>query len=380
MVSAVSSVKREKARREEAERLDAEVLDAIGRGWSEPLTDDEFDRLAREIFAHQFRFNPVYRQFCELRGVVAPADVETWMAIPPVPTGAFKVGRWATFPESREVAAFETSGTTSGAPGVHRFESLALYNVAILTSARRCLVPDVERLTCLFLSPSPAAAPRSSLIHMFAVYREAFGGPGSDFFVNGGVGGGLRLDAFVDALETACDRGDAVLVAGAALAFHHALDALDDLRVALPTGSRSLITGGFKGAVRRTSREAITDASEARLGIPPADQIEEYGMTELSTQYYTDTIRSPASAPGGFGVPPWARVRVVEPESGAALPNGESGVLVHFDLANRASAVAIQTSDVGAVFPGGSVRLEGREPGAEARGCSLVAEAWLDPV
>ena len=36
---------REKARREEAERLDVEILSAIGGGWEDPLTEDDFDRL-----------------------------------------------------------------------------------------------------------------------------------------------------------------------------------------------------------------------------------------------------------------------------------------------------------------------------------------------
>lgn len=376
----MSSARREKARREEVERLDAEALEAIGRGWEDPLGEDEFDRLAREIFAHQFRFNPVYGQFCALRGVAAPADVETWSSIPPVPTGAFKVGRWAAFPESCERAAFETSGTTSGTCGVHRFESLALYNAAIIKSARRFLVPEDERLRCLFLSPSPAAAPRSSLVHMFAVYREAFGGPGSDFFVSAAVGGGLDLEGFTAALSSARREGDPVLVAGAALAFHHALDALGTDSFPLPRGSRSLITGGFKGAVRSASPETMIEAIESRLGIPPSHQVEEYGMTELSTQYYTDTVRSRASSATGFRIPPWARVRVVEPESGALVPRGQCGALVHFDLANRGSAVAVQTSDLGVALPGGGIQLEGREPGAEARGCSLAAELWLDPV
>ena len=168
---------RDDAREREVAGLDAEILDAIGRGWGDPLDDAAFDRLARDVFAHQFRFNLVYRQFSLLQGVSAPADVEEWCQIPPVPTGAFKVGRWATFPPERDRAAFRTSGTTTTARGIHRFDTLALYNAAIVASARRYLVPDRDRIRCLFLAPEPRTAPDSSLVHMFAVFREALGAP-----------------------------------------------------------------------------------------------------------------------------------------------------------------------------------------------------------
>ena len=92
----------EEARQREAAGLDSEILEAIGRGWDDPLGEAAFDALARAIFAHQFRFNPVYRQFCLLQGVSAPADVGDWRQIPCVPTGAFKVGRWSTFPDELE--------------------------------------------------------------------------------------------------------------------------------------------------------------------------------------------------------------------------------------------------------------------------------------
>ncbi|HJU86710.1 MAG TPA: hypothetical protein VJ788_05015, partial [Gemmatimonadota bacterium] len=69
---------RDDARQREVAGLDAEILEAIGRGWEDPLDEAGFDRLARSVFAHQFRFNPVYRQFCLLQGVSAPADVTEW--------------------------------------------------------------------------------------------------------------------------------------------------------------------------------------------------------------------------------------------------------------------------------------------------------------
>jgi hypothetical protein len=372
---------REKARQEEAERLDAEILHAIGSGWADPIDASAFDRLARDIFAHQFRFNPIYRQFCALRSISAPRDVVEWKQIPPVPTGAFKVGRWATFPEQREAAAFRTSGTSQGTRGVHRFDTLALYNAAIISSAHRFLFPDRERIRCVFLSPSAAEVPDSSLVHMFAVYQEVFGDPGSGFFVPSSPSGGLRREEFLAALDEAQEKGESVLIAGAALAFHHALAALESYEFELPAGSRTMVTGGFKGALRQTDPDAIGISIADRLGVPADHQVEEYGMTELSTQYYDERLRTTVIEDRprvGFRVPPWARVMVIDADTGAALEPGEVGALVHFDLANRASAVAVQTSDLGERTADGGIVLHGREPSAEARGCSLAAELWLE--
>ena len=60
MTRAAALPPRAKARQEEAERLDAEILHAISSGWSDLIDASRFDRLARDVFAHQFRFNPVF--------------------------------------------------------------------------------------------------------------------------------------------------------------------------------------------------------------------------------------------------------------------------------------------------------------------------------
>ena len=53
------------------------------------------------------------------------------------------------------------------------------------------------------------------------------------------------------------------------------------------------------------------------------------------------------------------------------LADGETGLLCHFDLANVGSVLAVQTEDLG-VVEHGRVKLHGRVPGAEPRGCALA--------
>jgi hypothetical protein len=108
--------------------------------------------------------------------------------------------------------------------------------------------------------------------------------------------------------------------------------------------------------------------------------VQEYGMTELSSQCYESTLRcallSHAPAPRRLWVPGWVRVRTIDPDTLAALPNGRVGLLRIDDLANVGSVCAIQTSDLARIDAHGLTVL-GRAPDAIARGCSIAVDAWL---
>ena len=96
-------------------------------------------------------------------------------------------------------------------------------------------------------------------------------------------------------------------------------------------------------------------------------------MTELSTQLYEDGNAVVPSVKSG---PHWIRSRLVDPLTGREVPRGERGVRVHCDLANFNSVTSILTEDVGVAAEGGFLLL-GRAEGAQARGCSLAVEEFL---
>ena len=83
-----------------------------------------------------------------------------------------------------------------------------------------------------------------------------------------------------------------VCLAATAFALLHVLDAMeaDGLRVSLPPGSRIMETGGFKGRSRMVSREELYERTCDRFGVDQGAVVAEYGMTELSSQYY-DRVR-----------------------------------------------------------------------------------------
>jgi hypothetical protein len=97
-------------------------------------------------------------------------------------------------------------------------------------------------------------------------------------------------------------------------------------------------------------------------------------MSELGSQAYDGIAGEPdSSEPAGrvFRFPPWARVRVVSPETGRPVKDGETGLLQVFDLANVYSVMAIQTGDL-AVRRDDGFELLGRAATREPRGCSLM--------
>ena len=71
--------------------------------------------------------------------------------------------------------------------------------------------------------------------------------------------------------------------------------------------------------------------------------------------------------------PHWLRTRIVDPET---LSDAEEGVLVHVDLANAHSVLAVMTADTGR-RQGDDFVLTGRLRGSAARGCSIAMDEWL---
>ncbi len=297
---------------------------------------------------------------------------KSWHDIPAVPTDAYKEAQLATFDVSHAALSFETSGTTQGVGGRHYMETTALYDAALLAGFDRFMLSDGLRLRYLNLVPNPANRPQSSLGYMMAMVSAKRGDGNTGWFVQDDE---IFSNAFIADAQDAASRNEPVCIASTAFALVHLLDALRErnLAIALPTGSRIMETGGFKGRARIVERTALYTELCERFACPQDIIAAEYGMTELTSQYYDTQQRNGAIRYKGS--PPWLRPRVVGAD-GRSLPNGTVGALVHVDLANRSSCVAIQTEDLGVQFDDGLV-LIGREQGASLRGCSLDAEELL---
>lgn len=341
-----------------------------------PRDDARFDEITLDLFAFQFERCLPYRRFCEARGRT-PRSVRGWREIPAVPTGAFKEVALRSFPKEREAHVFRTSGTSTARRGALHLDTLALYEASLVPTFRVHVLPDLAngaRIELRILAPSTGEAPDSSLSHMFSTLLPIVGAPGSGFDLRGG-----RIDAGLLAgrLRAAEASGAAVAVCGTAFAFVHLLDALDARgeKISLAPGSRVMETGGFKGRSRELSRAELHSRIEAGLGVPQQRIVNQYGMTELSSQFYDSVLRMPGAERRKLG-PPWARVRLVDPATGDDVASGEAGMIVVVDLANTGSILAVETADLGR-WVGDGFEVLGRAPGAEARGCSIAADEML---
>jgi hypothetical protein len=365
-----------------------------GGSCNSPLRD--FNRLALELFALQFKHNAAYRKICEARlprrsvakaGGLAPGVVEHWTQIPAVPTAAFKELDLTCLAPAERTTVFHSSGTTEQRPSrhFHSSESLKLYEASLIPWFLENVLPDLRftihdlRLICL--TPPPTQAPHSSLVHMFETVRQQLGGasvPASRAFLGGIAADGswtLNFDATFAAINSSLVTRHPSLLLGTAFSFVRLLDFLEEknLRFDLPAGSRVMETGGYKNRSRSMPKAELHQLITERLGAPLSQIVCEYGMSELSSQAYDSAIHPPSSIlhPRIFRFPPWARAQITSPETGNEVADGETGLIRVFDLANVFSVMAIQTEDLG-IRRGDGFGLVGRMVQAEPRGCSLM--------
>ncbi|HVU08468.1 MAG TPA: hypothetical protein VHG89_07990 [Verrucomicrobiae bacterium] len=344
------------------------------------LLKTDFNPLALELFALQFKFNSAYRKICEARKLT-PQIVEHWTQIPFVPTSAFKELELTSLAPDERTAVFHSSGTTEQKPSQHFHcaESLAVYEASLWSWFEQKVLENsgfrIQDSESILLTPPPELAPHSSLVHMFEIVRQKSGAPETVFIGKIATDGTwiLDFDATLAALSPQAPRPapHSLFLLGTAFSFVHLLDFLAEknLRFQLPENSRVMETGGYKNRSRTMPKAELHSLIEKFLGIPRENIICEYGMSELSSQAYE--VRSAKCEVRSFQFPRWARTQIISPETGREVRDGETGLIRIFDLANVFSIAAVQTEDLG-IRRGDGFELLGRAQLAEPRGCSLM--------
>ena len=383
--------------------------------------DTEFNLFALELFALQFAHNAAYRRFCESRGV-KPGSIGHWSSIPAVPASAFKELELTCLAPGERTRVIHSSGTTEQRPSRHfqNAESLALYEASLWPWFQQHVLsvvgqvfqpagsPDFpvrcsEELATgkvaaplavpepadrnvrptpaghwqlAILTPPPAAAPHSSLVHMFETVRRN-SGAGESAFLGDVVADGvwtLALGRAGAAIHSAVAAGRPLVLLGTAFNFVHLIDGLAErsLCFQLPPGSVVMETGGYKGRSREMPKAELHQFITRSLGVPRSRIVCEYGMSELSSQAYdSGKTRNSELETRNFVFPPWVRAQIISPETGREVNDGETGLIRIFDLANAFSVLAIQTEDL-AIRRGDGFELIGRAVASEPRGCSLM--------
>jgi len=364
------------AARAASDALHARVLSMIRAFELARPMPEPFDALAVDLSRFQHRRVPGYARLCAARGVDVRTITRAGQA-PAVPADAFKLSRVFAFDDAEASVTFRTSGTTVGARGAHPMRHTRSYDAAALAFGRAMLAPDLPPQTpVIVIGPSAEEAPDSSLAHMCDLFaREMQGGGVGAAFVRAGAIDLAGLRARIGALRP----GERAIVLATSFALVHMIDALApelDGALALPAGSRVMQTGGFKGRAREVSADDLARDVARVFRIEPRWIAGEYGMTELSSQFWEATIVDPVARRGVYLEPPWARVVPVDPVSLDPVPEGEVGIARIEDLANVDSAFAVQTHDRVRRVHGG-FELLGRAAGAAPRGCSIALDEML---
>lgn len=400
-------------------RGSAKLDDGALRGHEEEEEDLRFSQLALRLHELQSQAIPL------LTVLPAPpipgsgmlgksASRPHWTDIPALPIRFFKELDVSSIRPEDRTRVFFSSGTTGRARSRHHHypASLRLYEDSARHWFEACLShlrgTDAAGLRPISLTPPPRVATNSSLVHMFGTL---FGGPTAGLkcpvpthnMPETGANpepfcGELRdhgnwvvnEDAFLRLIAQAQQVQQPVLLCGTAFSFVHVLDGFDTrrgaARLALPEGSLILETGGYKGRSRELPKPELHRALGATFAVPGTRIFCEYGMSELSSQAYeirpdanatschgTSAGTTTASGSRSFRLPPWARFRIISPETGRDCAVGETGILTVYDLANVWSCMAIETEDLAAATEDGGFRLVGRVGDTESRGCSLMS-------
>jgi hypothetical protein len=310
----------------------------------------DFAAVALEVFAYQFERNIPYRKYCESLGKT-PQNIPSWQEIPTLPTDVFKLPGVALrcFPESEVIGHFLTSGTTSETKGKHEFRDGELFAASVLGTWQLLGLPEMRRPW--FFSQKSADAPHSSLVRMFEILDE-----NGTWLIDSA--GRMSLEKFLPEQPAP--------ILGTSIALVKACD--ETVPLQLPEGSWIFETGGGKGLKKSFTPAEVRARLSAHFGVPESRILNEYGMTELFSQFYK---WGDAETHTG---PPWVGIRIMDVHTGAPAKTGEVGYLEIIDLANLDTVAAIRTQDLAIAVGEREFILLGRDPAAVARGCSRGVE------
>lgn len=329
------------------------------------------------LFHHVLNHNPVYHTWFIHSGYKVDS-IRCADDIPPVPCSVFKDAWVGSFPKEQAKAIFLSSGTTRGIENRahHPIYRLEIYREAALVHFKRMVMPDFDRMMMLIVGPGRQWAPHSSLGFMLDNILETYGTKGSLHAWNEN---GPDLEEATRWLKKFGGQ-EPVLIFGTALAL---ADWLEHLNSTFPRyqplmeGSRIVETGGFKGRYKEISREDFYSRLERTFGLEKDSIITEYGMTEAGSQCYDNALVAKltgTTTPRRLVPPPWLQIEPWDFVRWKRIPERKGVAPIALrDPVNIDSLPFFVTEDLGSWDEHGFF-LVGRIPGAEPRGCSLLAE------
>lgn len=311
---------------------------------------EEFHHLTLQVFAFQYQYNKIYRQFCDLLKR-SPENVKAIEEIPFLPIEFFKTHQVISTEATPEII-FTSSGTSGTATSKHYVTNLALYEKSF-TKAFQQVYGNPEDLVILALLPAYLERQGSSLVYMADALIKKSKHPESGFYLH-------NLDELKTNLENLDSAGKKILLMGVSFAL---LDLVEQSHFNLKN-TIVMETGGMKGRRKEMIRQELHGILKKGFGVPHIHS--EYGMTELLSQAYS-------IGKGIFSTPPWMKILIRDPEDALTLfPEKKTGGINIIDLANINSSSFIATKDLGRTVEKGKTEILGRFDNSDIRGCNLL--------
>lgn len=312
--------------------------------------EDDFSKVALEIFKHQFRNNRLYRSFCDLL-YIDVSDVKTIRQIPFLPIQFFKTHSVLSSDQKIE-ATFTSSGTTGNNRSNHLVSNISVYQQSYLQGFSQ-FYGAIEDYVVLALIPNYLERKGSSLVYMVNDLIDKSNNSESGFYLH-------NLDELAQKLVQLDQKGQKTLLIGVSFAL---LDLIEKHQFKL-NHTIVMETGGMKGRRKEMIRTELHVLLKNGFGV--AEIHSEYGMTELLSQAYSKFNEV-------FETPPWMKVLARDPEDALTIfENSKTGGLNIIDLANINSCSFIATQDIGTVLSSNTFKVLGRFDHSDIRGCNLM--------
>jgi hypothetical protein len=311
-------------------------------------SNDDFNRLALDIYAYQKKHCAVYKNFIELLGRSEP---KAYTEIPFLPISFFKEQEIIT-EGLRPELTFLSSGTTGMQRSQHLVARSALYERSFMETYRQ-QIGQPEEQVILALLPSYLEQGQSSLVYMVDRLIAESKSEHSGFLLH-------AIDDVAIRYEQARLQGKKTILFGVSYAL------LDLAEKGIDLSEATLIeTGGMKGRRKEMTKAALHETLKNAL--KAKEVLSEYGMTELLSQAYCDDQLN-------FHTPHWMKVLVRDINDPLSwVKPGKTGGINVIDLANLYSCSFIATQDLGRVDHD-SFQILGRYDQSDVRGCNLLVE------
>lgn len=309
-------------------------------------SDDAFEQVALEVFAFQFKHNPVYREFCELQGKIAPQSLKE---IPFFPIAFFKSKKIIASGLEEELL-FLSSGTTSQVRSQHPVAFTEVYKRSFLSGYEQ-LIGNPEEQIILALLPNYLEQGNSSLVFMVKELITRSNNPMSGFYLK-------DLNSLDELIQAHKSLGKKIILFGVTYALLDFAELQPDL-----SGITIIETGGMKGRRKELLKEELHHELSSKLNQPTI--FSEYGMTEMLSQAYSTKEQ-------WFQSPNWLKVLIREVNDPFSyVKEGKTGGINVIDLANIYSCSFIATDDLG-VSKNNYFKILGRFDNSDIRGCNLL--------